>query len=117
MFVLCHLSPCQAIGSTSLPERGAIGVPSGRRHRRRVGFCAGSSSPDAAWITLAGVTPAQFWAGPQHQAIACAGRRKGPTRDSVTPLVLVIHAEADRPLGFEQVVELSGNRGGSENHR
>jgi Lsr2 len=35
--------------------------------------------------------PAQFWAGPQYQASACAGRRKGPTRDSVTPLVLVIH--------------------------
>src|SRR5215472_15695354 len=57
---------------------------------------------------LAGVTPAQFWAGPQR-----ADRATGPkpaARDSVTSLVLAIHAEADRPLGFDQVVGLSGNR-------
>jgi hypothetical protein len=69
---------------------------------------------------LAGVTPGQFWAGPQPQAspatppgIAPAGRgrrRKPAARDSVTSLVLAIHAEADRPLGFDQVAELSGNR-------
>jgi hypothetical protein len=69
---------------------------------------------------LAGVTPAQFWSGPQRQAIpappqgtARAGRaspRKRPAHDSVISLVLAIHAEADRPLGFDQVAELSGNR-------
>jgi hypothetical protein len=68
---------------------------------------------------LAGVTPAQFWAGPPPQApapprdAARAGRgplRKPAARDSVTSLVLAIHAEADRPLGFDQVAELSGAR-------
>ena len=69
---------------------------------------------------LAGVTPAQFWSGPQPPAapvrlqdadrVSRARRRKPPTRDSVTSLVLAIHAEADRPLGFEQVVQLAGNR-------
>jgi hypothetical protein len=66
---------------------------------------------------LAGVTPAQFWAGPQAASAppepARAGRAARPEpapRDSVISLVLAIHAEADRPLGFDQVVELSGNR-------
>ena len=68
---------------------------------------------------LAGVTLAQFWAGPQPQAAPAppgagrtgrAARRKPAARDSVTSLVLALHAEADRPLGFDQVVELSGNR-------
>jgi hypothetical protein len=70
---------------------------------------------------LAGVTPAQFWSGPQSQAAlvtprntaraaGTASRRKRAAHDSVISLVLAIHAEADRPLGFDQVVELSGNR-------
>jgi hypothetical protein len=70
---------------------------------------------------LAGVTPAQFWSGPEHQATPASprntaraartpARRKRGARDSVISLVLGIHAEADRPLGFDQVVELSGNR-------
>jgi hypothetical protein len=69
---------------------------------------------------LASITPAQFWAGPQPQAAAApspgtaragrTSRRKPAARDSITSLVLAIHAEADRPLGFDQIVELSGNR-------
>jgi hypothetical protein len=68
----------------------------------------------------AGVTPVQSWSGQQGQAAAAppqnttrrgrASRRKPAGRDSATSLVLAIHAEADRPLGFDQVVELSGNR-------
>ena len=67
---------------------------------------------------LAGVTAAQFWAGPPqpgHQAQPAGGaatprRQTGSTRDRITSLVLALHAAADRPLGFDQVVELSGNR-------
>jgi hypothetical protein len=69
---------------------------------------------------LAGVTSAQFWAGPQRdgdpappQDAADGSRDSGRTpaaHDSVIALVLGIHAEADRPLGFDQVVELSGGR-------
>jgi hypothetical protein len=68
---------------------------------------------------LAGVTPAQFWSGPGAEATSVpqdtsrashAPRRKPAARDSVTSLVLAVHAEADRPLGFDQVVELSGRR-------
>jgi hypothetical protein len=70
---------------------------------------------------LAGVTPAQFWAGPGRQAAPgplrdtasagrAASRRKPAARESVISLVMAIHAQADRPLGFDQVVELSGNR-------
>jgi len=70
---------------------------------------------------LVGLTPEQFWSGPHRHATSlpsrdtarAAGtspRRKRPARDSIVSLVLAIHAEADRPLGFDQVVELSGNR-------
>jgi hypothetical protein len=70
---------------------------------------------------LAGVTPAQFWSGPEHhatpapprdtpRAAGTPSRRRRAAHDSVISLVLAIHAEADRPLGFDQVVELSGNR-------
>jgi len=67
---------------------------------------------------LASVTPAQFWAGPESAPVppqgtprpAGAGRRQRAPRDSVISLVLSVHAAADRPLGFDQVVELSGNR-------
>ena len=69
---------------------------------------------------LAGVTPAQFWAGPEPATAPepaaegprprAAGRHRAAARDSVIALVLSVHAEADRPLGFDQVVELSGNR-------
>jgi hypothetical protein len=70
---------------------------------------------------LAGVTPEQFWSGPESHAMsvslpdtARAGnpspRRKRAAHDSVLSVVLAIHAETDRPLGFDQVVELSGNR-------
>jgi hypothetical protein len=70
---------------------------------------------------LAGVTPAQFWSGPEPcatratardtaRADRASARRKRAAHDSVISLLLGIHAEADRPLGFDQVVELSGNR-------
>jgi hypothetical protein len=70
---------------------------------------------------LAGVTPAQFWSGPQRQptsasppdtarAAGTPSRRKRAAHDSLISLVLAIYAEADRSLGFDQVVELSGNR-------
>jgi hypothetical protein len=69
---------------------------------------------------LADVTPSQFWSGPPPQATSgpppdtaragASSRRKRPAHDSVVSLVLAIHAQADRPLGFDQVVELSGNR-------
>jgi hypothetical protein len=70
---------------------------------------------------LVGVTPDQFWAGPERPALLAsppgtartgrgAARRKRATHDSIVSLVLAIHAEADRPLGFDQVAELSGNR-------
>jgi hypothetical protein len=66
---------------------------------------------------LAGVTPAQFWAGPEPapppaQDIprpAAAGRPPA-ARDTVISLVLSVHAAADRPLGFDQVAQLSGSR-------
>lgn len=70
---------------------------------------------------LAGVTPGQFWSGPESHAMSASpsataraggtsSGRKRATHDSVISLVLAIHAQADRPLGFDQVVELSGNR-------
>jgi hypothetical protein len=69
---------------------------------------------------LAGVTPAQFWAGPQGQPGPTspqntarggqAPRRKPAARDTVTSLVLAVHAEVDRPLGFDQIAELSGHQ-------
>ncbi|MGH3199025.1 MAG: hypothetical protein ACRDOH_21110 [Streptosporangiaceae bacterium] len=69
---------------------------------------------------LAGVTPAHFWAGPEPAPAPesaqevprprAAARRRPAARDSVVALVLSVHAEADRPLGFDQVAELSGNR-------
>ncbi len=67
---------------------------------------------------LAGVTPAQFWAGPEPTSAppqdiprpGGAARRRPAARDTVISLVLSVHAAADRPLGFDQVVELSGNR-------
>jgi hypothetical protein len=71
---------------------------------------------------LAGVTAERFWAGPdgplpgpqqpQREAHAedAAPPRRVTDRDRVTSLVLGVHAEADRPLGFDQVVELTGDR-------
>ena len=70
---------------------------------------------------LAGITPAQFWSGPEHHASPASPRGAAPTRGTssrrhraarnrVISLVLAIHAEADRLLGFDQVAELSGNR-------
>jgi hypothetical protein len=71
-------------------------------------------------VRLAGVTPAQFWAGPPAPAGPAAAtdagrprrapRRRAAGRDSVIAVVLAIHAEADRPLSFDQVAELAGNR-------
>ena len=68
---------------------------------------------------LAGVTLAQFWAGPQSPASPAPPghwrpprrRRKRRRARQITSLVLAIHAEADRPLGFDQVAELSGEPG------
>lgn len=65
---------------------------------------------------LAGVTVERFWAGPDGplpEAASTTGTappRPGADRDRVTALVLGVHAEADRPLGFDQVVELTGWR-------
>lgn len=75
---------------------------------------------------LAGVTLDRFWAGPDRPlpeprpsrpAVSAAPAdaaqsqsRRVPDRDRVTSLVLGVHAEADRPLGFDQVVELAGGR-------
>lgn len=67
---------------------------------------------------LAGVTAGEFWAGPGQPGrqapvvggAAAARRRTGGTRDRITSLVLALHAAVDRPLGFDQVVELSGSR-------
>jgi hypothetical protein len=67
---------------------------------------------------LTGVTTAQFWAGPAaalatarvHEDPASPVRRDPATRDTVISIVLSVHAAADRPLGFDQVVELSGGR-------
>lgn len=65
---------------------------------------------------LAGVTVERFWAGPGQasepkQENSRAPQRQQPAaRDRITSLVLSIHAAADRPLGFDQVVELSGRR-------
>ena len=66
---------------------------------------------------LAGVTPAQFWAGPEPapppQDILRPGgasRRQPAPRASIIALVLSVHAAAARALGFDQVVALSGNQ-------
>ncbi|UJW36910.1 hypothetical protein L3Q67_45410 (plasmid) [Saccharothrix sp. AJ9571] len=66
---------------------------------------------------LAGVTVDRFWVGPEGPApqsrpadasADAAQPRRAADRDRVTSLVLGVHAEADRPLGFDQVVELAG---------
>jgi hypothetical protein len=65
---------------------------------------------------LARVTTERFWAGPSqaagqdHRASRSPRRHPAATRDRVTSLVLGIHAAADRPLGFDQVVDLAGGR-------
>lgn len=68
---------------------------------------------------LAGVAVDRFWEGPdgpapepQHAVYPAdtARPRRAADRDRVTSLVLGVHAEADRPLGFDQVVELAGAR-------
>jgi hypothetical protein len=68
---------------------------------------------------LVRVTPDQFWEGPKAASpdprrTATAGdvprhRRIAPS-DRVTSVVLGIHASEDRPLGFDQVVELVGGK-------
>ncbi|MFI6031615.1 hypothetical protein [Amycolatopsis magusensis] len=68
---------------------------------------------------LAGVTVDRFWVGPEGPApqsrpadasADAAQSRRAADRDRVTSLVLGVHAEADRPLGFDQVVALAGAR-------
>lgn len=68
---------------------------------------------------LAGVTVDRFWVGPDapvsepQRAVSSADAartRRAADRDRVTSLVLSVHAQADRPLGFDQVVELAGAR-------
>jgi|SRR6266568_1675573 len=69
---------------------------------------------------LACVTAAQFWAGPEAAPAAAQlhevplpaspARREPAARDTVISVVLSVHAAADRPLGFDQVAELSGGR-------
>jgi hypothetical protein len=80
----------------------------------------GRADPDLAAkaARLAGVAPAQFWAGPEAAAAPLQdaphpggpARRQPAAQDTVISIVLSVHAAADRPLGFDQVVELSGNR-------
>jgi len=61
---------------------------------------------------LVGVTPERSWAGPEPAPVpprdmpgpARVTRRGRAARDSVVSLVLSVHAVADQPLGFEQVV-------------
>ena len=69
---------------------------------------------------LAGVTPAEFWGGPTAptaaplqevpRPAAARPRRRAAGRDSVLSVVLTVHVTADRPLGFDQVVALSGRQ-------
>jgi hypothetical protein len=68
---------------------------------------------------LAGVTPAQFWAGPEPepapappplQEVPRLGPRRQPARDTAISIVLSVHAAAGRPLGFDQLAEMSGGR-------
>lgn len=70
-------------------------------------------------VRLASLTPEQFWAGPHGQSTSVpqpkpgrgsqVPRRKPPAgRDAVTSRILAIHAEVDRPLGFDQVAEMAG---------
>lgn len=74
---------------------------------------------------LVGVTTEQFWAGPERaEADAAervesdvtstsadtARRRRPAAQDRVTSLVLGVHAEMDRPLGFDQIVDLLAGR-------
>ena len=94
-----------------------------RRDAARDPFPAGPcrSGPGRKAARPAGLTPGQFWSGPEPHATSASlpdtaragrtsSRRKRAAHDSVVSLVLAIHAEADRPLGFDQVAELSGNR-------
>jgi hypothetical protein len=74
-------------------DSGGQGRPAGRRHvGADLGRAAAPGRP----------APPQ---GPGRPS-----RRKPAARDSVTSLVLAVYAEVDRPLGFDQVVELAGNR-------
>jgi hypothetical protein len=69
---------------------------------------------------LAGVTTAQFWVGPEAAPAAAQppgaprpvgpARREAAARDSVISVVLSVHVAADRPLGFDEVAEMSGGR-------
>lgn len=74
---------------------------------------------------LAGVTVDRFWAGPagpmpepqqsRHTVSAVSSTetarpRRTTDRDRITSLVLSVHAQADRPLGFDQVVKLADAR-------
>jgi hypothetical protein len=67
---------------------------------------------------LLSITTEQFWAGPnaastetkQSARPADRPQRQPAERDRVTALVLGIHANVDRPLGFDQVVELARGR-------
>jgi hypothetical protein len=93
------------------PHGGTLRVLRSRLGRTDPGLAAKAAR-------LAGVTPVQFWAGPEpapepaqdRLRPRAAARRRPAARDSVIALVLSVHAKADRPLGFDQVVELSGNR-------
>jgi hypothetical protein len=77
---------------------------------------------DAAQVAKAArlveVDVARFWSGPARDEVATvagadsgevsAPRRRRASRDRITSLVLATHTEQDRPLGFEQVVQLCG---------
>lgn len=113
------MSQARGVGNRPFPRHGTTGDPRGgtlRVLRSQLGRADPALAGRAAG--LVGVTPAQFWAGPEsapvppedtpHSGDACLRQRA--TRDSVISLVLSVHAAADRSLGFDQVVELSGNR-------
>lgn len=64
---------------------------------------------------LADSTVDQFWDGPPPATSDLSEqnpsrRRRGEGQDSATSVVLAIHVKAGRPLGFDEVVRLSGER-------
>jgi hypothetical protein len=62
---------------------------------------------------LAGISIEQFWTASEHQDIPVTPAdqaRSSATQDRLTSLVLAAHIKADRPLGFEEVVDLCGGR-------
>jgi hypothetical protein len=70
-----------------------------RRSETAPGDSGGIITPEGESIDVAAATPAP------HK-----DRRKTVPHDRVTSLVLAAHTKADRPLGFDEVVDLCGGR-------